>query len=108
MSAALRDTRHCSPAPKLYPPFALPVVLHLGGEPKVTNLDPHFIVEEEVPKFDVAVYDVGAVEVVHGQQGLLHQVAHLRLSQSLAALVQLHEGLGGEGWGLSGETREGW
>ena len=55
------------PHPKLHTPLALPIVLHLGGKTKVTNLDPHFIVEEEVPKFDVAVYNVAAVEVVHGQ-----------------------------------------
>ena len=72
-------------------PLALPIVLHFGGQSKVANLDPHVVIEEEVPQLDVTVDDVPSMEVVHSQQGLLHQVADLRLRQGLAPFVQLHQ-----------------
>ena len=98
---AVSAARALQPFPHPHPPFALPIMLHLGGQPKITDLDPHFVIEEEVPQFYVTVDDVTTVEVVHGQQCLLHQVTHLRLCQGLATFVQLHQRLGG------GEARDG-
>lgn len=59
----------------------------------LTDLDFHVIIEEDVPQLQVSVNDSVVVQVMDSLQKLGHVVAGLRLSHSLATLVQLQQRL---------------
>ena len=48
----------------------LSVEVEFGSQAEVTQLDLHFVVEEEVSKFEVAVNDSVRVEVLEGANNL--------------------------------------
>lgn len=60
---------------------------------KITYLDLHVIIEEDVAQFQVSVDDSVAVQVLDPLEQLCHVVAGLGLSHSLTTLVQLQQGL---------------
>lgn len=60
---------------------------------KITYLDLHVVIEEDVAQLQVSVDDSVVVQVVDTLEQLSHVVAGLRLSDSLTPLVQLQQGL---------------
>lgn len=60
---------------------------------KITDLDIHVIVEEDVAELQVSVDDSVGVQVLDTFEQLGHVVASLWLSHSLTPLVQLQQGL---------------
>ena len=73
--------------------FLLSLVLHLGGQPKVTNLDLHVLIEQHVAQLEVAVDDFLLVDVASALYQMFEVVAHLRLRQRLPVLQHMDQGL---------------
>ena len=71
----------------------LALILKLGGQPEVSKLDLHVLVEEEIAELEVAVDDLVLVQVLERVDDLGEVALHLDLGEPLAALDELVEGL---------------
>lgn len=60
---------------------------------RLTYLDLHVVIEEDVPELEISVDDPVVVQVVDALQQLCHVVAGLWFRQRLPALVELQQGL---------------
>ena len=67
----------------------LTIEVKLRGKAKITQFDLHFVVEEEVAKFEVTVDDSVRVKVLEGGNNLGCVALHLQFVESLTALEQL-------------------
>ena len=70
----------------------LPVVVHPRGQPEVSDLDLHGVVEEDVAELEVPVDDLVGVEILDAGEQLMHEVPRLWLRDGLASFVELHQG----------------
>lgn len=71
----------------------LALVLELGGKPKVSELDFHIFVEEEVSEFEIPMNDLVLVEVFESVNDLSEVGLHLNFSEALPAFDEFVEGL---------------
>jgi len=62
----------------------LPIILKLRSQAKVTNLEVHIRVDEQVAKLQVPVYHTVAVKVLTRHDKVVHEEQRLRLVQTPA------------------------
>ena len=67
----------------------LTIELKLGGETKITDLDLHLVVEEEVAQLQISVDDAMTVEVLDSGADLVDIALDLELVQSLTSAQKL-------------------
>lgn len=70
-------------------PLTLAIELEFGGQTEISDLDFHFVVDEEVTQFEIPVDDSVTVHVLDCRADLVHVALHLELVQSLTASQQL-------------------
>ena len=69
--------------------LALTVELELGSETKITNLDLHLFIDEEVTKLKISMDDAMAVQVFDGLGNLVNVALNLELVEALATSQKL-------------------
>lgn len=69
--------------------LALTVEFKLGCETKITNLDLHLVVKEEVTKLEISMDDAMTVQVLHSSADLVDVALDLEFVQALTASEQL-------------------
>lgn len=60
---------------------------------KITNLEIHVIIQEEIAQFQISVDDSVVVQILDSLQQMDHVVTCLGLSHSFTTLMQLQQGL---------------
>ena len=66
-------------------------VLDERGETKVTNLDVHIGIKEEVPKLKIAMDHLMGVHVMAGANELYHKESRFRLCEDTTTVKHVHE-----------------
>jgi hypothetical protein len=62
--------------------FLLPVILKLRGKSKVTNLEVHFSIDQQVAELQVSVDHTVAMQVLHCHDQVVHVEQGLRFAQT--------------------------
>ena len=58
------------------------IELKLGGEPKISDLDFHFVVQEKITKFEISMNDSVGVKILNGVANLDDITLDLQLVKS--------------------------
>ena len=68
-------------------PFSFPIIIKPRCETKVSDLDLHLVVDKQVAKLEISVYNVVTVQVLAGFDHLFHEISRFWLRHSFSSLV---------------------
>ena len=73
--------------------LALSIELELGGETKITDLNLHLVVKEEITEFEISMDDAMTMQVLDGSANLVDIALDFKLVQTLTSSQKLIKGL---------------
>jgi hypothetical protein len=74
-------------------PSSLTIKLQLRGKTKITNLNLHFLIDEQITQLQIPMDDSMLMEILHCTYDLEQIALHLKLRKSFSTLEQLIHGL---------------
>ena len=74
----------------LHPPLSFSDIIQPCRKTEISDLYFHFVIEEQIAKFEITMNDTCFVEEVTGQSYLPDKVATFRLCDGLPSLLELH------------------